>query len=112
MHNPEKFQDRLAGPQPGPPGPPAFTEVPVTDERVLNQYVLIESAQNVLAGMLTMITPEGAIGFDQEKRCFQVAIQEESNEVVEDSVAGAEEVPQLGATPVDSDKPGEEAGDK
>ena len=30
----------------------------------------------VLAGMLTMITPEGAIGFNQQTRCFQVAIPE------------------------------------
>lgn len=58
------------------PSPPAYLEVPITDERVLNQYAIIEGAQNVLAGMLTMITPEGTIGFDQQKKCFHVAIPE------------------------------------
>ena len=62
------------------PSPPAFLEVPITDERVLNQYAVIESAQNVLAGMLTMLTPEGTIGFDQQKKCFQVTIQEKEDE--------------------------------
>ena len=47
---------------------------------MLKQYAIIENAQNVLAGMLTMITPEGTIGFDQQKKCFQVAIQEKEDE--------------------------------
>ena len=120
MHNPEKFQDRLAGrPE---PSPPVYLEVPITHERVLEQYALVDEANqvakdriNALSGMLTLLAPEGAIGYDDEKRCFKVAIpepEETIDEVAEDSVAGTEEVPQLGATPVDSDKQGEEAGDK
>ena len=38
--------------------------------------VLRDAVGDVLAGMLTMITPEGAIGFNQQTRCFQVAIPE------------------------------------
>jgi len=101
---------------------PAYLEVPVTHPKVLEQYALVEEANqvakdraNALSGMLTLLAPEGVIGYDDAKRCFRVAIpepEETIDEVAEDSVAGAEEVPQLGATTVDSDKQDEEAGDK
>ena len=65
--------------------PPEFSVVPITDQRVLEQYRLVEEAENatkarmnVLAGMVTMIQPEGA-QFNYEERCFMVPIPERNN---------------------------------
>ena len=66
---------------------PAYSEVPVTHPRVLEQYALIEEANqaakdraNALSGMLTLLAPEGVIGYDDVKRCFRVAIPEPEEE--------------------------------
>ena len=64
------------------PSPQEFSAIPITDKRVLEQYRLVEEAENatkarmnVLAGMVTMIQPEGA-QFNYEERCFMVPIPE------------------------------------
>jgi len=67
------------------PSPQEFSVVPITDKRVLEQYRMVEEAENatkarmnVLAGMVTMIQPEGA-QFNYEERCFMVPIPERNN---------------------------------
>jgi hypothetical protein len=64
------------------PSPQEFSVLPITDQRILDQYKLIEEAEEaaqsrrmVLLGMVSMIQPEGA-QFNYNDRCFMVPIPE------------------------------------
>jgi hypothetical protein len=114
VHNPvEDFKDKLEVKQ---EVEERTASIAMTDERCLAQVAILDELEKKLGlenakllGMLQMVAPPGVVGFNRETSTFTVRM---ANEVVEDTVAGAEEVDELGTSPVDSDKQDGAAGDK